>query len=247
MAPLARLLLRAGFTPSAITILGTLGVLGSALWFFPRGHLLAGSVVVMFFLLGDGLDGTMARLSGRESRFGAFLDSTLDRLADGALFVAIGWWCVVVGDGVGAGLAAAALVLGFLVSYARARAEVEGWDASAGLFERTDRLVVALAGTLAVGVGGPAWLVPTTLGLVVLGSTITVGQRVAAAFRCSRTDMEAAHCEPSGRPDEDGREKPSEQLRASGQGETVGVSAPPLKRTRTSAASMRSGAFTVDS
>ncbi len=192
LAPMARLLLRAGFTPSAITILGTLGVLVSALWFIPRDHLLVGSALVMFFLLGDGLDGTMARSSGQESRFGAFLDSTLDRLADGALFVAIGWWCVVVGDGVGAGLAAAALVLGFLVSYARARAEVEGWDASVGLFERTDRLVVALTGTLVVGAGGPAWFVPVTLGLVVLGSAVTVGQRVAAAFRCSRNDMVAA-------------------------------------------------------
>lgn len=188
LTPLARILLRAGFTPSAVTVLGTLGVSLSALWFMPRGHLLLGSLLVMLFLLGDGLDGTMARLSGRESRFGAFLDSTLDRLADGALFVAIGWWCVVTGNGVGAGLAVAGLLVGFLVSYARARAEVEGWDASVGIFERTDRLVVALTGTLVVGVGGPGWWLWAMLGVVVIGSSITVVQRFAAAYRQSRSD-----------------------------------------------------------
>ncbi len=191
LAPLARLLLRAGFTPSVITIVGTLGVSASSLWFIPRGQLLLGSLLVMFFLLGDGLDGTMARLSGRASKFGAFLDSTLDRLADGALFVAIGWWCVVIGDGIGAGLAALALVAGFVVSYARARAEAEGWDASVGIFERTDRLAAALTGTLIVGVGGPEWWLWGSLGLVAIGSSITVAQRVAAAYRQSRDVVRA--------------------------------------------------------
>ncbi|MGV8845018.1 phosphatidylinositol phosphate synthase [Tessaracoccus sp.] len=186
LGPLARLLLWMGCSPSIITVLGTSGVLVGALWFLPQGELVGGSLVVMFFLLGDGLDGTMARASGRESRFGAFLDSTLDRLADAALLVAIGWWCVTVDDGVGAGLAIAALVLGFLVSYARARAEVEGWDASVGLFERADRLVVALGGTLAVGLGAPTWALWAALGLVAMGSAITVGQRVAAAHRASQ-------------------------------------------------------------
>lgn len=186
LTPLALLLLRAGLTPSAVTWLGTLGVSFCALWFMPRGDLLVGSLLVMLFLLGDGLDGTMARRSGKESRFGAFLDSTLDRLSDGALFVAIGWWCVVMNDGVGAGLAAAGLVVGFLVSYARARAEVEGWDASVGLFERTDRLVVALTGTLIVGLGGPTWWLWLSLGIVVIGSSITFVQRVSAAYGQSK-------------------------------------------------------------
>ncbi len=192
LTPLARLLIRAGFTPSVVTIIGTLGVSASALWFIPRGQLVLGSLLTILFLLGDGLDGTMARLSGREGRFGAFLDSTLDRLADGALFVAIGWWCFLVGDVLGAALASAALVMGFLVSYTRARAEVEGWDASTGLFERTDRLVVALLGTLIVGLGGPSWWLPLTLAIVGLGSAVTVAQRVAAAYRGSQADPNAA-------------------------------------------------------
>lgn len=191
LAPLARFLLGLGITPSAATIMGTLGVSLSSLWFMPRGQLLVGTFLTAFFLLGDGLDGTMARLSDQESSFGGFLDSTMDRLADGTLFIAIGWWCVVVGDTVGAALATAALVMGFLVSYARARAEVEGWDASVGLFERTDRLVVALVGTLVVGFGGPSWFVALTLGVVALGSAITVAQRIAAAYRSSQADAAA--------------------------------------------------------
>lgn len=185
LTPLARVLLRLGLSPSTVTVLGTLGVLASALWFIPRGQLVFGPLVVALFLLGDGLDGTMARLSGRESRFGAFLDSTMDRLADGAVLVGIAWWGIRIDDHATAGWAAAALVLGFLVSYARARAEVEGWDASLGLFERTDRLVVSLAGTLAVGLGAPQWVLWVALGVVAVGSAVTVWQRVAAAHRAS--------------------------------------------------------------
>ncbi len=192
LTPLARIFMRAGLGPSVVTVIGTVGVSLTALWFIARGHLVLGSLLTALFLLGDGLDGTLARMSGRESKFGAFLDSTLDRFADGVVFIAIGWWCVVLGDGVGAAMAAAALVMGFLVSYARARAEVEGWDASAGLFERADRLVVALAGTLAVGLGAPQWVIALTLGVVVLGSVVTVAQRIAAAYRGSDADIVAA-------------------------------------------------------
>ncbi|WP_199711044.1 phosphatidylinositol phosphate synthase [Tessaracoccus antarcticus] len=185
LSPVARLLLRLGLSPSAVTILGTLGVVGSALALFPGGHWVMGTVLVGVFLLCDGLDGTMARESGRQSRFGAFLDSTMDRLADGAVFVAIAWGCAISGDRVGAGLAAAVLVLGFVVSYARARADVEGWDASAGVVERTDRLVVSLAGVLAFGLGMPVWVLWVSLGVVALGSAVTVLQRVSAAHRAS--------------------------------------------------------------
>ncbi len=175
-----------------MTVLGTLAVIASALWFFPRGHLTAGSLAVAVFLLADGVDGAMARLSGRVSRFGGFLDSTMDRMADGAVFVGIAWWCVVSADVMGAGLAAAALVMGFVVSYARARAEVEGWDASVGIFERSERLAVSLLGTLAVGLGAPTWALWVALGIVAAASAVTVAQRVAAAHRGSRATVAAA-------------------------------------------------------
>ena len=189
---MATLFLRLGLSPSAVTVLGTLMVVLSSLVFFPRGQLVVGTLVVTVFLLTDGVDGVMARLSGRVTRFGAFLDSTMDRLADGAVLVGIAWWCVLRSDGVGAGLAAAALVTGFVVSYARARAEVEGWDASVGIFERGERLVVTLAGTLAVGLGAPTWVLWLALGVVASASAVTIGQRVAAAHRGSQRAVSEA-------------------------------------------------------
>jgi CDP-diacylglycerol--glycerol-3-phosphate 3-phosphatidyltransferase len=160
------LLAAAGVRPVQVTVVGTLGVVVGALTLLPTGHFLAGFLVVAFFLLGDGLDGTLARLTGRESRFGAFLDSTLDRLADAAVF--------------------AGLALGFLVSDARARAEAFGVDASVGLFERTDRLVVALLGVLAVGLGAPAWALTAALAVVAAGSAFTAVQRIHAAWKALR-------------------------------------------------------------
>lgn len=181
LTPPARLLARLGVSPGAVTVAGTLGVVLASLLLLGSGRFLAGALVVLAFLLGDGLDGTMARLSGRESRFGAFLDSTADRLADAALFAALALWGAGRSPAV-LGLALACLSLGFLVSYARARAEAEGWDASVGLFERTDRLLVSLAGVLAVGLGAPVVVLVVALAVVALGSAFTVGQRIRAAY-----------------------------------------------------------------
>lgn len=182
LTPLARLLLAVRVAPSAVTVVGTLGVVVAALMLLPRGAFVAGFAVIAVFLLGDGLDGTMARLSGRESRFGAFLDSTLDRLADAAVFAGLAVWGAS-HDRAILWLALGCLAFGFLVSYARARAEVEGWDVSVGLFERTDRLVVTLLGVLAVGLGAPNVVLSVVLGVVALGSAFTVVQRIRAASR----------------------------------------------------------------
>lgn len=199
LTPVARLLAGVGVTPVQVTVAGTLGVVVASLTLLPAGRFLAGFVVVSIFLLGDGLDGTLARLTGRESRFGAFLDSTLDRLADAAVFAGIALWAVS-GRPVGVGadvtgvvghpevlwLALACLALGFLVSYARARAEAFGVDASVGLFERTDRLVGALLGVLAVGLGAPAWALTAALAVVAAGSALTAVQRIHAAWKALR-------------------------------------------------------------
>lgn len=188
LTPPARLLLRLGLSPTAVTVAGTAGVVGAALWFFPRGQWVTGVVVVGVFLLADGLDGTMARLGGRQTRFGAFIDSTMDRLADGAVFAGLAVWAGPRHPGT-LWAAVLALVLGFAVSYTRARAEAEGWDASVGLFERTDRLVLAGAGALVVGLGGPVWVVTAALWVVAVGSAFTVGQRVRAAWIASGDDV----------------------------------------------------------
>lgn len=185
LTPLARLLLKMGIGPDAVTVVGTVGVVAGALWFYPRGEFWWGTLVITLFVFSDTLDGTMARLSGRTSPWGAFLDSTLDRLGDGAVFGGLLMYFAGRPDGqVAAWLALACLVSGFLVSYARARAEGLGFDAKGGIAERADRLVVVLVATGLSGLfGWPDTVLTVVLGLLAAASAVTVGQRIATVRR----------------------------------------------------------------
>lgn len=179
--PVARLLLRLGVSPDAVTLVGTLGVAGGALWFFPRGQLLAGVLVITAFVFSDLVDGHMARLSGTSSKWGAFLDSTLDRFGDAAIFGGLVMFYVGPGgDDRLAALALYCLVMGSVTSYARARAESLGMKANGGLAERADRLVAILVMTGLSAIFDLPVLIPITLGLLAVASTITVVQRVLA-------------------------------------------------------------------
>jgi CDP-diacylglycerol--glycerol-3-phosphate 3-phosphatidyltransferase len=181
--PIARTLLRLGLTPDLLTALGTLGVLVGALGFLARGSLLTGTLVIAAFVAADSIDGTMARLSGQTSAWGAFLDSTLDRVADGAIFAALAYWFAATGNQLGTGLALASLVLGQLVSYSKARGESLGATVEVGIVERTERVVLVLSATLAVGLGAPVWVLQVALGVLAVGSLVTVGQRMAVVRR----------------------------------------------------------------
>lgn len=184
ITPVATFLLRLGLSPDAVTIAGTLGVVVTALWLFPQGHLLAGSLVIAFFALTDLVDGTMARTSGRVSPWGAFLDSTLDRIADAAIFSGLVVYLAGRGDEpTGAVLALACLVLGSVVPYTRARAEGLGMTASVGIAERADRLAVVLTAALLVGAGLPTAVLTVALALLAVASAVTVVQRMAAVRR----------------------------------------------------------------
>lgn len=184
MTPIADLLLRRGISPDAVTITGTLAVVVAALWLYPAGHLLAGTLIIAFFVLTDSLDGTMARRSGRSSSWGAFLDSTLDRFADSAIFVGLVLWFFGTGDDRLAGvLALACLVLGSIVPYARARAEGLGMTAAVGIAERADRLVAVLLATLLVGSGLPPVILTVALALLAVASLVTIVQRMATVRR----------------------------------------------------------------
>ena len=122
-SPAARLFLRLGISPDAVTIVGTLGVCAGALVFFPRGQLLVGVLVITAFVFSDLIDGHMARLSGTSSKWGAFLDSTLDRFGDAAIFAGLAFYSVGPGDSDPLrALAMYCLVMGSVTSYARARA-----------------------------------------------------------------------------------------------------------------------------
>jgi len=183
--PPARVLTRWGVSPDAVTVLGTVGVAAGALGFYPRGELLVGTLVIVVFVFSDSLDGTMARLSGRSGPWGAFLDSTLDRVGDAAIFSGLAWWFL--GDGdeplLGA-LALLGLVGGLMVSYARARGEGLGLDATGGVAERSERLVAVLLGTGLAGLGVP-FVQAVALWFVAVGAWVTVGQRILGARRSS--------------------------------------------------------------
>ena len=181
LSPLAALLLRLGVSPDAVTVVGTLGVVAGALALYPRGHLLAGTLVITAFVFSDVLDGIMARSAGRSGSWGAFLDSTLDRFGDAAIFAALVLWFT--GEGgsrLTPSLALACLVLGAIVPYARARAEAIGARADVGIAERADRLVAVLVATGLVGLGAPVALLTTVLAVLAVASGITVVQRVLA-------------------------------------------------------------------
>ena len=160
------------------------------MWFLPRGQLLAGALVVTVFVLFDLVDGAMARARGHSTPFGAVLDSTCDRIADGALFAALTWWCLGVGDDRPLGVAAlVCLVAGQLVSYVKARAEGLGLSADGGLVERAERLLLALVGTGLAGLGVPHAL-DVALWLLAAGSLWTVGQRLVSVYRSANARVD---------------------------------------------------------
>ncbi|HEU5333490.1 MAG TPA: CDP-alcohol phosphatidyltransferase family protein [Actinocrinis sp.] len=177
LTPTARLLLGLGIGPDAVTVAGTLGVCVMALVFFPRGHFFWGTVAVTAFIFSDLLDGTMARLSGRVSKWGGFLDATLDRFGDAAIFGGIAYYFAGAGDRTMFILALVCLVSGAVTSYARAKAESLGYDCSVGMVERGERLVGSLVATGLAGLGVPFVQAIALWGLAI-GSTATVVQRI---------------------------------------------------------------------
>ena len=184
LTPVASVLLRAKVSPDAVTVIGTTGVAASALIFFPRGQFFVGTLVICIFVFSDSLDGTMARLAGRSSNWGAFLDSTLDRVADAAIFVGIALWYAGDGDNLLlVGVTLAGLVSGMLVSYARSRAETVGADARVGIAERTERLVLILVAAGLSGLFDQPVILSVGAWLVAALSWITVGQRIWAVRR----------------------------------------------------------------
>ncbi len=177
--PVARLFLSWGISPDTVTLVGTIGVCAGALVFFPRGQLLIGVLVITAFVFSDLVDGHMARLSGQSSKWGAFLDSTLDRLGDAAIFGGLAMYYVGPGDSHAlAALAIYCLVMGSVTSYARARAESLGMEAKGGIAERADRLVAILVMTGLADIFNVLVLIPITLAVLAVASTVTVVQRI---------------------------------------------------------------------
>ena len=193
LEPVAGAIARTPVTPNALTVIGAVGMSAGALALFPTGHLFAGTMVCTFFVMADMLDGALARVKGTTGVFGAFLDSTLDRVADAAVFSGLAAWFVLGGHSrLMAGVALFCLVAGALVSYAKARAEGLGLRADVGLAERTERLLIALVAAGLSGLGVP-YVLSAGLWVLAAASAFTFGQRV---FAVRRAAAEAAKVDP---------------------------------------------------
>lgn len=203
LTPFAAFLLRRGVSPDAVTLIGTAGVMAGALVFFPRGEFFWGTVVITVFVFSDLVDGNMARQAGISSRWGAFLDSTLDRVADGAIFAGFALWYAGNGDNnVLCAVAIFCLASGQVVSYTKARGEAIGLPVAVnGLVERAERLVISLVAAgfsgfhRTFGVPGIEILLPIALWAVAAGSAVTIGQRVVTVRRESAEADAAAAAE----------------------------------------------------
>lgn len=206
LTPFAAFLLRRGVSPDAVTLIGTAGVVAGALVFFPRGEFFWGTITITLFVFSDLVDGNMARQAGVSSRWGAFLDSTLDRVADAAIFGGLALWYA--GSGNDNALCAVAifcLASGQVVSYTKARGESIGLPVAVnGLIERAERLVISLVAAGLSGLqtfGVPSWigvLLPVALWIVAAGSLVTLIQRVVTVRRESAEADAAASAAEGG-------------------------------------------------
>lgn len=201
--PLAKVLISIGLTANAVTVIGTIGTIVVAFVTGITGWLFAGAVVLTLLVLADSLDGSIAKLTTGGTQFGAFLDSTLDRIADWALLAGVivffilhaDWWYDISRSSpdyiswVGVGAAMVSMMTSFVTSYARARAESVGFEVKNGIATRADRLVIILVGMAITGLTHHGlWLAIDMVLLAVLG-VATVFQRVLEA----RRQMAAGH------------------------------------------------------
>lgn len=186
--PVARVLYRMGVTPNMITYTSALLVTAISFGLIARGHLFVGGVLVGLVLFADSIDGILARMTGQSSKYGAFLDSTMDRITDGIVFGSLLWWAIV---GLPEGTVRTVSIISGIVCmtaigvvpYARARAENFGVIAKVGIAERTDRLIIGLAGAAFTDLGIPLWFYAVGLTWVAFASSVTVIQRMAVTQR----------------------------------------------------------------
>jgi CDP-diacylglycerol--glycerol-3-phosphate 3-phosphatidyltransferase len=175
--PIARGALSMGLTPNAVTFTGAIGVVVSALYFYPKQDFFIGTLLICFFALSDLFDGAMARISqAGASRWGGFLDSTIDRITDSAILLGL---CIALIDSNDplVPVALGALVAGTLVPYIRAKAESLGIDCSGGIAERTERLIIALTAIGFEGLGIP-YALAIGVWLLLSLAVVTVIQRI---------------------------------------------------------------------
>lgn len=179
--PTARALTKRKVTPNQVTLVGAIGTCATSLIFFTRGELFVGTIAMLIFIFSDLVDGTMARLSGASSKFGAFLDSTSDRVVDATLIGSVTYYLFTIDDSLQI-VAWFALTGGFLVSYVKARAEASGFTCEGGFAERPERTIILLVSTGFAGLG-VGYILAAGIWLIAITSFLTVGFRVIQVWR----------------------------------------------------------------
>lgn len=187
--PIARVFLRLGLTPNQVTRLGALASVVVAVVAIPTNHLFLAAIISGLFAAFDMVDGTMARMYGGGTKFGATLDATCDRITDGALFAAITYWLMVEYDASLPLIAASftVLVASQVISYVKARGEASGFKINGGLVERPERLIIGLVGLGLQGLGVP-YAIDVAIWVLAIGSIYTVAQRLRIAANDPRAN-----------------------------------------------------------
>ena len=179
--PVVKAAVRVGITANAVTIFGGLGTVMAALYFYPRGDLFLGTIIISLFALSDLFDGAIARRTGGEgTSWGGFLDSTIDRVTDSAILIGALLYFIDEDETV-ALLVLISLVVSGLIPYIRAKAESMKIECSGGIAERTERLIIALT---ALGLYGLGIEIAASLGFTLLAllGTVTVVQRIVIVY-----------------------------------------------------------------
>ncbi|MDD7582362.1 phosphatidylinositol phosphate synthase [Corynebacterium sp. 32222D000AT] len=182
--PVAKAALKVGLTPNAVTAVGAIVTIAISVLLIPSGHLVWAAVLSGLFAAFDMIDGTMARIRGGGTPFGATLDASCDRVTDGALFAAIIWYLVYTVDAHPSTVAAGLIVLvsSQVISYVKARGEASGLRMVGGLIERPERLIIGLVGVGLEGFGVPNALA-IALWILAVGSVFTIYQRLIMAMK----------------------------------------------------------------
>ncbi|WJZ02836.1 phosphatidylinositol phosphate synthase [Corynebacterium freiburgense] len=182
--PIAKMLLSLGVGPNVVTVVSAVITIGLAVCLIPSGHLFLAAVLSGVFAAMDLIDGTMARMRGGGTKFGATLDATCDRITDGALFAAITWWLIFSYHAPTPTIIASFVVLvaSQVISYVKARGEASGFTMIGGLIERPERLILGLGGIGLTGLGVP-YAIDIALWILAFGSVFTIAQRLIQASR----------------------------------------------------------------
>ena len=187
ITPMASFALRIGITPNAVTWTGAIGVVIAALVLYPKGEFFVGTLIICVMALSDLFDGTMARISkAGSSKWGNFLDSTIDRVTDSAILVGLLIYLINQSDPL-TSVVVVTLVTGILVPYIRAKAESLGIECSGGVAERTERLIISLCAIGFDGLGVP-YVLAVGMWLLALLGLYTIIQRMLIVKRATKNE-----------------------------------------------------------